>query len=421
MLFTTYSFAALLAVTVAAYWVLPLQALRLALLLGASMVFYGWGHHWTALLLLTATIAINWAAGIALERRRNPWLLAAALAVDLGTLGWFKYSRFVGENLLDGPLLARPAGVLRALPRLTCRWASRSSPSRWSPTRSTCGAARSPPSDRCCASASSRASSRSSSPVPSSAGTTSCRSCASRRRFDPAGFHHGLFLLAAGLALKLGVADVFAQFAREGFTKPEVLTTTGAWTDLYAFAFQIYADFWGYSTMARRHGAALRPRAAVQLRQPVPVARACASSGGAGTSRSRLVVPRLRLHPARGEPRPTRRATSCSRSSPPASGTARAGRLCCGASRTACGSWPNARCRRSAGPGASAGCCAACSSSTASASAGCSSARLRWPPRASTTRGSSCRRTRTPSCPGILGELVGGLRAAAVSAGVADP
>ena len=42
MLFTTYSFAALLAVTVGAYWLLPMQALRLALLLAASMVFYGW-------------------------------------------------------------------------------------------------------------------------------------------------------------------------------------------------------------------------------------------------------------------------------------------------------------------------------------------------------------------------------------------
>jgi len=50
--------------------------------------------------------------------------------------------------------------------------------------------------------------------------------------------------------LKIGVADVLAQFSDEAFGKPEVLTTTGAWTGLYAYAFQLFADFWGYSTMA---------------------------------------------------------------------------------------------------------------------------------------------------------------------------
>src|SRR5712691_4546444 len=71
-----------------------------------------------------------------------------------------------------------------------------------------------------------------------------------KRAFDPEGFHHGLFLVAAGLALKLGIADVLAQFANESFADPAALSTTSAWTGLYAFAFQLYADFWGYSTMA---------------------------------------------------------------------------------------------------------------------------------------------------------------------------
>jgi D-alanyl-lipoteichoic acid acyltransferase DltB (MBOAT superfamily) len=59
-----------------------------------------------------------------------------------------------------------------------------------------------------------------------------------------------LWLVIAGLALKIGVADVLAQFADEAFRQPSALTTSGAWTGLYAYAFQLYADFWGYSTMA---------------------------------------------------------------------------------------------------------------------------------------------------------------------------
>jgi alginate O-acetyltransferase complex protein AlgI len=249
MLFTTYSFAALLAVTVGAYWLLPMQALRLALLLAASMVFYGWGHHWTALALLVSTIVINWAAGIALERRRNPWLLGAALAVDLGTLGWFKYSRFIGENVLTVlawlglPLSFHhfpsylPLGIsfftFQVVAYQIDVW-RREVPAERSLLRF--GVFKSF--------------------FPQLIAGPIVRAheflpqLRTKRRFDAAAFHHGLFLLAAGLALKLGVADVLAQFVREGFTHPDKLTTTGAWTDLYAFAFQIYADFWGYSTMA---------------------------------------------------------------------------------------------------------------------------------------------------------------------------
>jgi D-alanyl-lipoteichoic acid acyltransferase DltB (MBOAT superfamily) len=71
-----------------------------------------------------------------------------------------------------------------------------------------------------------------------------------RVRFDPAGFHQGIWLVIAGMALKIAVADVLAQFANEAFHAPSALSTTEAWTGLYAYAFQIYADFWGYSTMA---------------------------------------------------------------------------------------------------------------------------------------------------------------------------
>jgi len=52
----------------------------------------------------------------------------------------------------------------------------------------------------------------------------------------------------------MGVADVLRQFADEGFRAPADLATTDAWLHLYAFSFQLFADFWGYSTMARGIG-----------------------------------------------------------------------------------------------------------------------------------------------------------------------
>ncbi len=249
MLFTTYGFGALLAVTVALYWLLPGQAFRLALLLVASMVFYGWGHHWTSLALLVATIVINWAAGLWLERRRSRLLLAVALAVDLGTLAWFKYARFLGENLAALLGLAGVRLELHGLPDYLPLGISfftfqvvayqidvwrREVPAE--PSLLTFGVFKSFFAQLVAG--------------PIVRAREFLPQLRERRRFDAEGFHHGLFLLAAGLALKVGVADVLAQFVREGFGAPAKLATTSAWTDLYAFAFQIYADFWGYSTMA---------------------------------------------------------------------------------------------------------------------------------------------------------------------------
>jgi D-alanyl-lipoteichoic acid acyltransferase DltB (MBOAT superfamily) len=77
---------------------------------------------------------------------------------------------------------------------------------------------------------------------------------AQRVRFDASRLHHGVFLFVAGLGLKLGVADVLRQFADDGFSRAGHLATSDAWLDLYAYAFQIFADFWGYSTMARGIG-----------------------------------------------------------------------------------------------------------------------------------------------------------------------
>jgi alginate O-acetyltransferase complex protein AlgI len=245
VLFTTYSFALLLATTVGLYWLLPGQALRLALLLAASLVFYGWGHHWTSLALLAVTIAVNWVAGLALERRRNPWLLAAALAVDLGTLGWFKYSRFVVENLAALGLHLPTKGLPDYLPLGISFFTFQVVAYQIDVWR------REVPAER---SLLRFGVFKSFFPQLIAGPIVRARELLpqlrEKRRFDAAGFHHGLFLLAAGLALKLGVADVLAQFVREGFAKPAALSTTSAWLDLYAFAFQIYADFWGYSTMA---------------------------------------------------------------------------------------------------------------------------------------------------------------------------
>jgi D-alanyl-lipoteichoic acid acyltransferase DltB (MBOAT superfamily) len=63
----------------------------------------------------------------------------------------------------------------------------------------------------------------------------------------------GIWLFLLGMVKKLVIADRLGQIADWGFTagmKPP-LTDANAWLPVYAFAFQIYGDFSGYSDMAR--------------------------------------------------------------------------------------------------------------------------------------------------------------------------
>ncbi len=68
-------------------------------LLAGSLFFYGY-WNWRILVLLCGTVAINYACALRIERgdRRKVWL-AAAVSADLLLLGFFKYFNFFIESL----------------------------------------------------------------------------------------------------------------------------------------------------------------------------------------------------------------------------------------------------------------------------------------------------------------------------------
>ena len=243
MSFTSPAFLVLLAGAVALYWMLPSQRARLFVLLGASFWFYG-SRHWPSLLLLIAFIGANYALALAQDLRRSRPLLAIAIAVNLAALGWFKYAGFLAEiarAALGVPVPRPPAFLPLGISFFTFQVLAY----QIDVYRGTVSAERSL----------------------LVFGVFKCffaqlvagpivrarellPQLRERRRFDAEGFHHGLFLIVAGLALKIGVADVLAQFVSDAFGRTPGLATTEAWGGAYAFAFQLYADFWGYSTMA---------------------------------------------------------------------------------------------------------------------------------------------------------------------------
>ena len=88
----------------AAYYVTP-RRFRNTLLLAASLFFYAWGAGWLVLVLI-ASIVANYVFGLALERSVDarpapprPLVLAIAIVMNVGLLGWFKYANFAVETL----------------------------------------------------------------------------------------------------------------------------------------------------------------------------------------------------------------------------------------------------------------------------------------------------------------------------------
>jgi D-alanyl-lipoteichoic acid acyltransferase DltB (MBOAT superfamily) len=88
------------------------------------------------------------------------------------------------------------------------------------------------------------------------------------RRFDPESVFDGCMLMLSGLFRKCVVADSCAQLANAAF---DGRMGHGGWVTLigaYAFAFQIYGDFSGYSDIARGSAQLLGFHFMVNFRQP---------------------------------------------------------------------------------------------------------------------------------------------------------
>ena len=74
---------------------------------------------------------------------------------------------------------------------------------------------------------------------------------AARRRFDLTQFYEGSYLIFWGLLKKVVVADNLALVVNELFGRWQTLDGGLALLAVYAFAFQIYGDFSGYTDIAR--------------------------------------------------------------------------------------------------------------------------------------------------------------------------
>ncbi len=251
MIFTSFSFLVFLAATLALYGVARNQRERAALLLAASLIFYAsWRPAY--LLLLLASLGINYGLYLRMLRARSKPLLTVAVTLNLVFLGAAKYLAFLTESLfalaglvgLAAPAEA-PVWMHWALPlgisfytfhMLSAMfdayrgvWAKHVSFARWCLyvtffPHLIAG------------------------PILRPGQLIDQLGELAPLRAD--NFRLGGTIFVAGLIKKALFADNLAPVADAAFTNPAGLDMLTAWVGTLAFAFQIYFDFSGYSEMA---------------------------------------------------------------------------------------------------------------------------------------------------------------------------
>jgi len=251
MVFSSPTFICLfLPLTLAWYFLLPRSANN-AVLVGASIVFYGWGDPVAALALIVPSVLMNFQLGrmiAAAEGPRRRSVLILSVAVNLAILIAFKYTRFILGNLNDVlvflgaptvhvPEIPLPLGIsfftFHILSYLIDVYRGSLPPQP---------------------SLSAFALYIINFPQLIAGPIIRYRQIADQlaaRTTTLDDFEYGVLRFVTGLGKKLLIADPIGQIADIVFgVAPPELTTGAAWLGVSCYALQIYFDFSGYSDMA---------------------------------------------------------------------------------------------------------------------------------------------------------------------------
>jgi D-alanyl-lipoteichoic acid acyltransferase DltB (MBOAT superfamily) len=259
MLFNTWQFWAFLAVVLPVYWVLPFRWQNRFLIV-ASYYFYGcW--NWKFLPLIAGSTLMDYYLGNVVARsssaaaRRR--LVAISVVVNLALLGFFKYYGFFAR---EATVFFARFGLPIALPVWSIvlpvgisfytfqsmsyvidisRGVSRPADNFWDFALYVCFFPH-----------------LVAGPIMRSGNSVNGKGLLKQlqepRFYRDGDFQEGLYDIVLGLFKKVVVGDNMATFVNMIFrTPPSQLTGPECLAGVYAFAIQIYADFSGYSSIAR--------------------------------------------------------------------------------------------------------------------------------------------------------------------------
>lgn len=252
MLFNTPTFAVFLVIVLALYFSLRHRAQNLMLLV-ASYIFYGW-WDWRFLSLIFISTVVDFCCARGIARARDTGggkgLLILSVAFNLGMLGFFKYFDFFAGSLYD--LLATfglstdrwylniilPVGI-SFYTFQTMSYTIDVYRRKMEPTDNFLDFALfvsffpqlvAGPIERC---------------------AHLLPKISAPRSVSGRDWSRGMWLIFWGLFKKVVVADNLARIVNPAFADPASLDLASAALAVYAFAWQIYCDFSGYTDIAR--------------------------------------------------------------------------------------------------------------------------------------------------------------------------
>lgn len=225
---------------------------RTLFLLGASIYFYASNNSWQTLLLLFTTTVDYWICrrlAVTADEKKRKYLLLISVISNLGLLAWFKYVNFFGHSIAQIAAefgvhlswitlnIALPVGIsfytFEAL-SYTIDVYRRKIPAERDWSRLAFLVTFFPH--------------LIAGPIIRAADffpQIGRRPSLSRVELEQA-----LFLIACGLLKKIILADQLAPYADAAFNDPVSIGTARVWFGIYAFAFQIFFDFSGYTDIA---------------------------------------------------------------------------------------------------------------------------------------------------------------------------
>ena len=254
MVFNSLTFLIFLGFTLLFYYKLPFKAQNI-FLLGASYLFYGWWDY-RFLFLLLFTSAFDYSCALLIEkqtdRTKRRWLLAFSLVLNLGVLCVFKYFNFFADSLAA---LLHTFGMKATWPVLNVIlpvgisfYTFLSMSYTIDVYRDEMKATRDPIAFLLFVSF-----------FPHLVAGPIVRAsfllpqCERPRVIKGSEVSTGLWLILLGYLKKVVIADRLAGIVDLGFAGrgTPLFSDANSWLVLYAFAFQIYGDFAGYSDIAR--------------------------------------------------------------------------------------------------------------------------------------------------------------------------
>lgn len=255
MLYNSLSFLVFFVLVFAGYWLLRGNRERMALLLGASWIFYA-AWYPSYLILFVAVTALTYYAGVYIGQWRETRpvaakrLLVGAIAVDLAMLAYFKYTGFflnVGADVaaLFGAEWTPPALHI-VLPLGISFYSFQSIAYIVDVYRGDVEVVRSP-----WKLALFKAFFPQLIAGPIVRAPELVPQFETARKADADMMRRGLDLIAIGVFKKVLIADQLAPFADQVFANPESLGSVTLLLGVYAYTLQIYCDFSGYTDIGR--------------------------------------------------------------------------------------------------------------------------------------------------------------------------